>query len=72
MLPQLRVHVTHHKESAEARDRFECRLELGEVTADQRERLLHIAQRCPVHLLLERGADLPTIAASEEQGPLAA
>jgi putative redox protein len=31
---------------------------LGDVTDEQREGLLKIAQRCPVHLLFERGADV--------------
>ena len=53
-----RVHVSHRKGSAGERDRFERVIELGEVTDEQREGLLRIAQRCPVHLLFERGADV--------------
>jgi putative redox protein len=60
------VRVTHEKGSADKRDRFDRLLELGNVTDEQREGLLEIAQRCPVHLLLERGADVTaSIAAAE-------
>jgi putative redox protein len=52
-----RVQVTHRKGEAGARDRFDRVIELGDVSEEQRERLLGIADRCPVHLLLERGAD---------------
>jgi putative redox protein len=54
----LGVRVTHQKGSADERDRFDRVLELGDVTDEQRSRLLSIAQRCPVDLLLERGADV--------------
>lgn len=57
-LDGLAVEVTHHKGSG-ARDRFESVLELGNATSEQREALLKIAQRCPVHLLIESGADTP-------------
>src|SRR6476659_5640081 len=65
-LGRLAVRVTHEKGSADKRDRFDRLLELGNVTDEQREGLLKIAQRCPVHLLLERGADVTaSIAAAE-------
>jgi putative redox protein len=54
------VRVVHRKGSAEARDSFERVLHLGPVTPKQEERLLAIANKCPVHLLLERGADVVT------------
>jgi putative redox protein len=57
-LDQLNVRVTHQKGSADTRDRFDPIVELGDVTDEQRAALLKIAQRCPVHLLLERGADV--------------
>lgn len=60
------VRVTHHKGSTDARDRFERVLGLGKVSAEQRDRLIHIAERCPVHLLLERGADVTTSLAEAE------
>jgi putative redox protein len=72
-LDQLNVHVTHHKEAAEDKDRFECIVELGDVTSEQRERLLSIARRCPVHLVLERSAEVPTsVEPNEPWGELAA
>ena len=65
-LEGLRVHVTHRKGVAGERDGFDRVLELGEVTDEQREGLLRIAQRCPVHLLLERGADVSVAIAQGE------
>ena len=60
------VRVTHHKGSPEARDIFERVLDLGNVSPEQRDRLIHIAERCPVHLLLERGANIATSLAQSE------
>jgi putative redox protein len=71
-LDGVRVRVTHHPGLAGARDRFERELELGEVTDEQREALLRIAERCPVHLLLDRGADVSLgIAEAELPGAVA-
>ncbi|HEX3423345.1 MAG TPA: OsmC family protein [Sphingomicrobium sp.] len=70
-LDRLSVRVIHRKGSPDARDRFERVIDLGVVTDDQRSRLLNIANRCPVHLLLERGADVSTeIAQAALAGPL--
>ncbi len=55
----LRVRVTHHKGEGGARDRFDRVIDLGDVTDEQRDRLAWIADRCPVHLLLDKGADSP-------------
>jgi|1186.fasta_scaffold46943_2 putative redox protein len=65
-LERLSVRVVHKKGSPEARDSFERVIHLGEVSDEQRERLLGIAERCPVHLLLERGADVSTSLAEGE------
>jgi putative redox protein len=62
----LSVHVTHHKSAPQGRDRFERILHLGEVTQEQQDLLQGIAARCPVHLLLERGADVSTTVAAAE------
>jgi len=70
-LDPLSVRVTHYKGSTAQRDRFERVLELGSVTDEQREGLLKIAQRCPVHLLFERGADV-TVSVSQKGLPAAA
>jgi len=43
-------------------DRIECRFEFtGELTEDQRARLLEIAQRCPVHRTLVSKVDIRLI-----------
>lgn len=54
------VRIAHRKGSVDARDHFERVLHLGSVTPEQAERLLAIANKCPVHLLLERGSDVVT------------
>ena len=66
VLDDLSVRVTHRKSSPEARDQFEREIHLGKVTEEQREKLLSIAARCPVHLLLERGAEVSTSLAEGE------
>ena len=68
-LDRLSVRVTHQKGSAEKRDRFDRTLELGTVTSEQRDALIKIAQRCPVDLLLERGADVTVTIAEDGLGP---
>jgi putative redox protein len=65
-LDRLNVRVTHQKGSIDQRDRFDRLIELGDVTDEQREGLLKIAQRCPVDLLLERGADVTVSTALKE------
>ena len=57
-LDNLSVRISYHKGNADQRDRFDRIIELGDVTPEQRDGLLKIAQRCPVDLLLERGADV--------------
>ena len=66
VLDHLNVRVTHQKGEAAERDRFDRVLELGNVTDDQRDGLLKIAQRCPVHQLLEHGADVTASVAHAE------
>jgi putative redox protein len=60
VLDGFRVRVTHRKGSGGERDRFERVIELGDATDEQREGLFKIAERCPVHQLLEHGADVTT------------
>jgi putative redox protein len=62
----LSVRVSHRKNSPEARDQFERTIHFEDVSDEQRARLLAIAERCPVHLLLERGADVTTTVAETE------
>lgn len=68
-LSRMSVRVRHRKDSPGGRDRFERVLHLGEVTEEQRERLLHIAGRCPVHLMLEQGAAVDTQVSAAELPP---
>lgn len=65
-LDGLSVRVTHRKGSPEARDQFHRVIHFGGVSDEQRARLLGIAERCPVHLLLERGSELSTSVATAE------
>lgn len=66
VLDGLSVRVTHRKGSPEARDQFERAIHFGNVSDEQRAKLLGIAERCPVHLLLERGSDVSTSVAETE------
>ena len=54
----LNVRTSHQKGSADQRDRFDRIIEMGSANEEQRQALLKIAERCPVDLLLERGADV--------------
>ena len=48
----------------ELRDRFERVIVLeGDLTPEQRERLLEIAERCPVSQALKRGSDIVSLLA---------
>jgi putative redox protein len=67
VLNDVSVRVTHRKSSPEAKDRFERAIHFGTALSDeQRTRLIGIAERCPVHLLLERGAEVSTSVSHEE------
>lgn len=60
----LTVRTSHQKGSADQRDRFDRVIDMGNANEEQRQGLLKIAQRCPVDLLLERGADVTAIIAT--------
>jgi putative redox protein len=62
----LSVRTSHQKGSVDQRDRFDRIIEIGKATEEQRQGLLKIAQRCPVDLLLERGADVTATFATGE------
>jgi putative redox protein len=65
-LKSVAVRVLHHRTGLEAKDRFAREIVLeGDLTAEQRRRLLEIANRCPVHLTLERGSDVVTVLAEK-------
>lgn len=58
-LTRARVRVTHHRGTLQARDSFHREITLeGSLDDAQRTRLMEIAERCPVHLTLERGAEV--------------
>jgi putative redox protein len=58
-LTRARVQVTHHRGTLQARDSFHREITLeGPLDETQRTRLMEIAERCPVHLTLQRGADV--------------
>ena len=50
-----RVSVTHHRGTLASRDVFAREIHLTGPLDETRARLLAIAERCPVHLYLERG-----------------
>ena len=73
-LTKARVSVTHHRAALGARDVFDREITLeGGLDEAQRTRLIEIAERCPVHLTLTRGADIHTtlIDAAAAQQPSA-
>jgi putative redox protein len=73
-LKELSVRVSHARGSLSARDAFTREITvIGELDEAQRTRLAEIADRCPVHQTLERGADVvthfvPSAALGEENG----
>jgi putative redox protein len=61
-LQRVRVAVRHSRADLQARDVFEADVTLeGALDDAQRARLLEIAERCPVHMTLTRGADVRTV-----------
>jgi putative redox protein len=71
-LTHVRVRVTHERGALQARDTFRREIHLeGALDAEQTQRLKEIAERCPVHLTLERGAEVVTELAPAAE-PLAA
>jgi putative redox protein len=63
-LKHVAVRVVHRRGALEAKDRFAREIVVeGDLTPEQRRRLLEIANRCPVHLTLERGSDVVTVLA---------
>ena len=67
-LEDVTVRLLHRRHGLQERDRFAREIVLqGPLTAEQRRRLLEIANRCPVHLTLERGSDVITTLALSPQ-----
>jgi putative redox protein len=60
-LTHVRVKVAHYRDALRARDSFTRDIYLvGALDETQRNHLIEIAERCPVHLTLERGSDITT------------
>ena len=58
-LTHVRVRAAHHRGTLQSRDTFGLEVCLeGPLDETQRARLMDIAQRCPVHLTLQRGAEV--------------
>jgi putative redox protein len=58
------VRVLHRSQGLPAKARFAREIVLqGPLTLTQRQRLLEIANRCPVHETLEHGAEIVTVLA---------
>ncbi len=74
-LERVQVAVEHHRASLEARDLFERAIYLeGPLDESQRQRLLDMAEKCPVHRTLDRGSDVrtrltPVMSAAAGEGP---
>jgi putative redox protein len=60
-LTHVRVKVVHRRDALQAKDSFTRDIYLeGALDEAQRTHLIEIAERCPVHLSLERGSDIIT------------
>ena len=58
-LKRVETAVRHSRAGLNAKDRFELDIALeGDLGAEQKARILEIAERCPVHLTLMRGSDV--------------
>ncbi len=61
-LRRAQVAVRHSRADLQARDLFEVNVTLeGDLDEAQRARLIEIAERCPVHMTLTRGAEVRTV-----------
>jgi putative redox protein len=69
-LDRVQVDVRHSRADLNARDVFEADVHLeGDLDTEQRARLMEIAERCPVHLTLTRGADVRTVLLPAKSAP---
>lgn len=58
-LNRVETAVRHSRAGLNAPDHFDLDIALeGELDADQRARVLQVAERCPVHLTLTRGSEV--------------
>jgi putative redox protein len=64
-LEHVRVRVLHERDGLNGRDRFTRQIEMvGQLDDEQKERLLAVSLRCPVHKTIESGADIETVIVS--------
>ena len=65
-------HLQRATADKDVNDRFERVIELeGNLTAQERRRLLEIASRCPVSQTLTRGSEIATVLAQSDEGLVA-
>lgn len=58
-LKHVETAVRHSRKALNAKDHFALDIALtGDLSAEQRARILEIAERCPVHLTLTRGSEV--------------
>jgi putative redox protein len=58
------VRVAHRSQGLEVKDRFAREIVLeGDLSPEQKRRLLEIAERCPVHRTLARGCEIVSVLA---------
>src|SRR5262249_25115507 len=58
------VRVVHHRDAPDAKDRFAREIVLqGQLSPEQRKRLLEVAAHCPVHQTLQRGTQVVPVMA---------
>ncbi|MGW8251396.1 MAG: OsmC family protein [Anaerolineales bacterium] len=63
ILVEYERHFKEDCENCEGIDRYEEHLEenmsfIGDLTADEREKLFHIAHQCPIHKMYENGIEI--------------
>jgi putative redox protein len=67
-LAKVQIAVRHSRPSLQAKDRFVLDIALeGDLTDEQRARIMEIAERCPVHLTLARGSEVQSELTPVEQ-----
>ena len=72
-LDRVTVEVSHTARTAQTKDRFRREVGLeGDLDAEQRQRLIEIAEKCPVHRTLTEGAEVATEARAEPAPVVAA